>query len=119
MRSAAAGPQRLQLATQRRTDRGKGFAENISCRPHPSTGRRRLKEAGSCKRTLPRIPGAFAGGMARSQGSFTMRPTLVRYRTHPDRAEENQHLIEKVFQELRAGSPDGLRYLALKLDDGI
>lgn len=47
-----------------------------------------------------------------------MRRTLVRYRTHPDRTDANRHLIEKVFQELRARSPDGLRYLALALDDG-
>jgi hypothetical protein len=84
--------------------------------PQTSKGSRQLQTDASDAAAW--IPGAFAGGMARSQGSFAMRRTLVRYRTHPDRAEENQHLIEKVFQELRAGSPDGLRYLALKLDDG-
>jgi hypothetical protein len=47
-----------------------------------------------------------------------MKRTLVRYRTKPERAAENTHLIEKVFQELRATAPAGVRYLALKLDDG-
>jgi hypothetical protein len=47
-----------------------------------------------------------------------MKRTLVRYRTKPEQAQENAHLIGKVFQELQAKSPDGVRYLALKLDDG-
>jgi hypothetical protein len=47
-----------------------------------------------------------------------MKRTLVRYKTRLDRAEENERLIEKVFQELQARSPDGVRYLALKLGDG-
>ena len=47
-----------------------------------------------------------------------MKRTLVRYRTKPEQAQENERLIGKVFQELQAKSPDGVRYLALKLDDG-
>jgi hypothetical protein len=47
-----------------------------------------------------------------------MRRILVRYRTKSEQAEENERLIGKVFQELQAKSPDGVRYLALKLDDG-
>jgi hypothetical protein len=47
-----------------------------------------------------------------------MKRTLVRYRTRPDMAQENQRLIEKVFQELRAKSPQDVRYLALRLGDG-
>jgi len=47
-----------------------------------------------------------------------MKRTLVRYRTKPERIQENERLIDKVFQELRAKSPDGVRYLALKLNDG-
>jgi hypothetical protein len=47
-----------------------------------------------------------------------MKRTLVRYRTKPERAEENERLIGHVFQELQAKSPDGVRYLALRLDDG-
>ena len=47
-----------------------------------------------------------------------MKRTVVRYRTKPEKAEENARLIEKVFQELQAKSPDGVRYLALRLNDG-
>jgi hypothetical protein len=42
---------------------------------------------------------------------------LVRYRTKPEEAERNERLIAKVFEELRAKSPEGVRYLVLKLED--
>jgi hypothetical protein len=47
-----------------------------------------------------------------------MKQTLVRYRTKPEAAQENERLIAAVFEELRRRSPDGLRYLALRLADG-
>src|SRR3989442_1255096 len=55
---------------------------------------------------------------ARGRGGKPMKRTLVRYKTKPDRAQENQRLIESVFAELEAKSPDGIRYLVLRLDDG-
>jgi hypothetical protein len=47
-----------------------------------------------------------------------MKRTLVRYQTPPERVEENVRLIEKVFQELQAKAPEGVRYLVLQLGDG-
>jgi hypothetical protein len=47
-----------------------------------------------------------------------MKRTLIRYDTKPEHAEENQRLIESVFQELHAKTPAGIRYLALRLDTG-
>ena len=47
-----------------------------------------------------------------------MKQTLVRYKTRPERAQENERLIEGVFRELHARAPEGLRYLAVKLADG-
>ena len=47
-----------------------------------------------------------------------MKRTLVRYKTKPERAQENAQLIEQVFRELKAKAPDGVRYLCLKLEDG-
>jgi hypothetical protein len=47
-----------------------------------------------------------------------MKRTLIRYKTRPDAADENQRLIEDVFAELQAKAPEGLRYMALKLADG-
>lgn len=46
-----------------------------------------------------------------------MKRTLIRYETKVERAEENERLIKSVFQELHATSPEGVRYLALKLAD--
>jgi hypothetical protein len=47
-----------------------------------------------------------------------MKRILVRYKTKPEDAPENERLIRDVFRELREKSPSGLRYLALKLGDG-
>lgn len=46
-----------------------------------------------------------------------MRQVVVRYKTQPDKAQENVRLIEDVFRELNAAAPNGVRYLALRLDD--
>jgi hypothetical protein len=47
-----------------------------------------------------------------------MKRTVVRYKTKPEKAEENADLVKKVFDELRAKAPDNVRYLTLKLADG-
>jgi hypothetical protein len=47
-----------------------------------------------------------------------MKRILVRYKTKPEDAPENERLIRDVFRELREKSPSSLRYLALKLADG-
>ena len=47
-----------------------------------------------------------------------MRQTLVRYKTRPDRMQDNERLIAKVFEELTAKSPEDVRYLVLRLNDG-
>jgi hypothetical protein len=47
-----------------------------------------------------------------------MKRTMVRYKVKPEYAEENARLIQKVFEELHAKSPAGVRYLVLRLDDG-
>jgi hypothetical protein len=48
-----------------------------------------------------------------------MSVTVVRYRTKPERGDENQALIENVFRELKETQPAGLRYTSLRLDDGV
>ena len=48
-----------------------------------------------------------------------MAVTVVRYKTKPDRADENQALVEKVFAELDAERPDGLRYQTFRIEDGV
>jgi hypothetical protein len=48
-----------------------------------------------------------------------MSVVVVRYRTEPDRAAENQALVEQVFAELAKEQPDGLRYATFRLADGV
>lgn len=47
-----------------------------------------------------------------------MKRTLVRYKAKPERAEENQRLVEAVFRELEARQQEDVRYLVLRLADG-
>jgi len=48
-----------------------------------------------------------------------MSVAVVRYRSKPDRADENQALVEKVFGELHVNQPEGLRYATFRLADGV
>ena len=48
-----------------------------------------------------------------------MSVVVVRYKTKPERADENQGLVERVFAELHASEPAGLRYATLRLADGV
>ena len=45
--------------------------------------------------------------------------TVVRYTTHPGSADDNEKLIKAVFVQLGEQRPDGLRYIAIRLDDGV
>ena len=47
------------------------------------------------------------------------RTVIVRYRTTPEEAEENQRLVEQVYAELAATAPETLRYQTLRLADGV
>ena len=44
---------------------------------------------------------------------------VIRNKTHPDSADENERLIRAVFAELAEQQPPGLRYAAFRLDDGV
>jgi hypothetical protein len=46
-----------------------------------------------------------------------MKQRLIRYKTKPDVANKNAELISAVFAELKAAHPEGVRYLALRLED--
>ena len=46
-----------------------------------------------------------------------MKTTLVRYRTHAERADENEVLVRAVLRQLAEKSPPDLRYAALRLPD--
>ena len=44
--------------------------------------------------------------------------TIVRYRPLEERRDENQGLVEAVFEQLAAEQPSGLRYATFRLADG-
>jgi hypothetical protein len=44
---------------------------------------------------------------------------VIRYTTKSEHADENERLIRTVFAELAEQQPDGLRYAAFRLDDGV
>jgi len=44
---------------------------------------------------------------------------VIRYRTKPECADENERLVRAVFAELAEHGPDGLRYATFRLDDGV
>jgi hypothetical protein len=48
-----------------------------------------------------------------------MRTIVVRYQAKPERADENQRLIEAVFAELNDHEPEGFTYKVFRLDDGV
>jgi hypothetical protein len=47
-----------------------------------------------------------------------MQWIIERYKIKPDNAQEHERLTVNVFEELRAKSPEGVRCLVLKLEDG-
>jgi len=49
----------------------------------------------------------------------TKRQVMVRYKTKPERAAENEDLIKKVFAALDASTPAGIQYSSYKLADGV
>ena len=48
-----------------------------------------------------------------------MKATVVRYQAKPERADENQRLIEAVFADLAEREPEGFTYKAFRLADGV
>ena len=47
------------------------------------------------------------------------KTVMVRYRVRPEAADENQRLVQAVYQELNADDPGGLRYATFRLADGV
>jgi hypothetical protein len=47
------------------------------------------------------------------------RTIVIRYQTRTEAADENQRLAENVLAELGARQPAGLRYMVLRLADGV
>jgi hypothetical protein len=45
--------------------------------------------------------------------------SVIRYETKPEASGENQQLIERIFAELNAKDPEGIRYTAIRLPDEV
>jgi hypothetical protein len=45
--------------------------------------------------------------------------SLIRYKTKPEFDDENQRLVERVYEELTARDPGGVHYATLRLEDGV
>jgi hypothetical protein len=48
-----------------------------------------------------------------------VKRVVVHYKVKPEHADENQQLIERVFDGLARTQPDGLRYASFRLADGL
>jgi quinol monooxygenase YgiN len=48
-----------------------------------------------------------------------MTTIMVRYKTKPDSADDNESLVRAVFAQLKTNAPDGLRYATFRLEDGV
>ena len=48
-----------------------------------------------------------------------MSARVIRYRTKPESADENQQLVERVFAELDEMGATGFSYATFRLDDGV
>jgi hypothetical protein len=66
---------------------------------------------------MPETPQRLGAGDTGGDGMSEIR--IVRYRTRPEAAEENQRIVEKVFAELNAEDPGGVRYASFRLADGV
>jgi hypothetical protein len=47
------------------------------------------------------------------------RTSVIRYRTRPDSAEENERLVKAVYAALADTAPRDLEYATYRLDDGV
>ena len=48
-----------------------------------------------------------------------MGQCVVRYKLTPDGVEENERLVQRVYEELNERDPGGLRYATFRLADGV
>lgn len=48
-----------------------------------------------------------------------MKCVMVQYKVKADRAKENVQLVQQVYEELKANSPEGIRYVTFQQEDGV
>jgi hypothetical protein len=62
--------------------------------------------------------GADGRRLTSKKEMVAMKRMMIRYRVKQGLAGENQQYIERVFAELRANSPQGIRYISFRERDG-
>src|SRR5262245_21071400 len=50
---------------------------------------------------------------------WNVTKTMVRYKVKPEHVAENERDIKRVFEQLVAQRPEGVRYVSFKLADGV
>jgi hypothetical protein len=65
------------------------------------------------------LPWGVGAGLSEGQELATMKATVVQYKAKPERAAENQQLIETVFADLELRRPAGFSYQVFRLEDGV
>jgi hypothetical protein len=88
--------------------------------PHPQDERGAAKDSpkkDTFERILCPVSIVFNTDNRPKKWNTPMKRILIRYRAKPDLAQQNRRLIENVFEELQEKSPEGLRYMVLKLGD--
>src|SRR5262245_14174996 len=50
---------------------------------------------------------------------WNVTKTMVRYKVKPEHVAENERDIKRVFEQLVAERPEGVRYVSFKLADGV
>jgi hypothetical protein len=65
----------------------------------------------------PKRPWDRSAAFAAANEESAMKRTVIRYKTKSDMADRNAELVAAVFAELKAAQPEGLRYVALRLED--
>ena len=48
-----------------------------------------------------------------------MGSSMIRYKVRPDRAADNEALVQAVYEQLNRERPDSLHYATFKLPDGV
>jgi hypothetical protein len=62
---------------------------------------------------------ANTSAQSRRFKEIDVKATVVRYQAKPDRADENQRLIEAVFAQLEEHNAEGFTYKVFRLEDGV
>src|SRR5580704_3532753 len=98
------------------TANGRAIEADSACTSHPCWRHSDWPRS----RTTHATTGCEPSDRETRRRSSTMPTTkVIRYRTKPEHADENERLVREVFAELAQENPAGLRYATFRLADGV